>query len=108
MKTKIVLLTIGLLSLAFVKLDAKGQENADVILSKIDQTMFGAKDKSANVKMVMINLKNGKQKVKEATLLQKGANKKLFRYIYPKSDSGIHCLTIRFIYTCPCLKNRKK
>jgi len=111
MKTKIVLLTIGLLSLAFVKIDAKGQENADVILSKIDQTMFGAKDKSANVKMVMINLKNGKQKVKEATLLQKGANKKLFRYIYPKSDSGIATLSLPdkqvYLYL-PLFKKPKK
>jgi len=111
MKTKIVLLTIGLLSLAFVRINAKGQENANVILSKIDQTMFGAKDKSANVKMVMINLKNGKQKVKEATLLQKGANKKLFRYIYPKSDSGIATLSLPdnqvYLYL-PLFKKPKK
>ncbi len=111
MRTTIVLLIIVLLSLAAVKTDATGQGNANTILAKTDQTLFAAKDKSADVKMVMINLKNGKQKVKKATLLQKGAGKKLFRYTYPKSDSGIATLSLPdnqvYLYL-PLFKKPKK
>ena len=111
MKTKIIISIIGLLYLTSVSTDAAGQENANTLLSKTDHTMFGVKDKSADVKMIMINLKNGKQKVKEATLLQKGTNKKLFRYTYPKSDSGIATLSLPdnqvYLYL-PLFKKPKK
>ena len=86
------------------------QENASDILKKMDNSIFSIGDKSSDVEMKMINLKNNSIKIKKATLLQKGLDKKLFRYTYPKSDSGIASLTIPegvYLYL-PMFKKPKK
>lgn len=85
-------------------------ETATTILSKVDQTVFSVKDKTADVEMQMINLKTGKKKIKKALLLQKGMDKKLFRYTYPASDDGIATLTVPegvYLYL-PMFKKPKK
>ena len=67
---------------------------ASDILLKVDNTVFSIKDKTADVEMVMVNLKTNKEKVKKAEFFQKGLDRKLFRYTYPESDKGIATLTI--------------
>ena len=69
-------------------------EDAKTILSKVDKTIFAIKDKTSTVEMQMINLKTDSKKIKKAILYQKGLDKKLFRYTYPKSDNGIASLTL--------------
>ncbi|NOX86935.1 MAG: outer membrane lipoprotein-sorting protein [Chlorobi bacterium] len=109
MKTRIFLIVAGFLLLSVIK--AKGQEEAKDILSKMDDVIFSIKDKTADVKMVLINLKNGKENVKKAVIMQKGHSKKMFRYVYPKSDSGIATLTLPgdqiYLYL-PLFKSVKK
>jgi len=109
MKTKALLFITGIFLLSVTKLTA--QEDAKAILSKMDQVIYSIKDKSADLKMVLINLKNGKENIKKAMILQKGHNKKLFRYIYPKADSGIATLTLPdneiYLYL-PLFKSVKK
>ena len=86
------------------------QDNAAAILNKMDAVLLSVKDKSADVEMQMINLKNNKTKIKKAKLLQKGLDHKLFSYTYPKSDSGIASLTIPgavYLYM-PMFKKPKK
>ncbi len=86
------------------------QDNAAAILNKMDAVLLSVKDKSADVEMQMINLKNNKTKIKKAKLLQKGLDHKLFYYTYPKSDSGIASLTIPgavYLYM-PMFKKPKK
>lgn len=94
MKTKVLLLIIVFISLLIP--DTKGQSRLDArnILSKTDQINLAVKDKSAKIKMVMVNLKRDKEKIKKAVLFQKGADRKLFRYVYPKADSGIAFLSL--------------
>jgi outer membrane lipoprotein-sorting protein len=94
MKTKVLLLIIVLIGLLIP--DTKGQSRLDAkkILSKTDQINLAVKDKSANIKMVMVRLKNGKEKIKKAVIFQKGADRKLFCYVYPKADSGIAFLSL--------------
>jgi outer membrane lipoprotein-sorting protein len=67
-------------------------QDANSILSKMDKVMFFAKDKQADVKLTIENLKNGKVTVKKAVTYEKGS-KTLFRYLFPKADSGITSLT---------------
>ncbi len=67
-------------------------QDATTILKKMDQVMFFAKDKSADVKLTIENLKNGKTTIKKAQTFEKNG-KTLFRYTYPKADSGITSLT---------------
>ncbi len=109
MKNRVILIITGILFLTATKMTA--QADARTILSKMDDVIFSVKDKTADVKMVLINLKNGKENVKKAVIMQKGHDKKLFRYIYPKSDSGIATLTLpgdqTYLYL-PLFKSVKK
>jgi len=85
-------------------------DEASDILKKVDQAEISIKDKTANVEMQMINLKTGKKKIKKAIYFQKGLDKKLFKYTYPKSDEGIATLNIPgevYLYL-PMFKKPKK
>ena len=86
-------------------------QDALSVLKKMDQTALAVKDKSSNIEMVLLNLKSNKEKVKKATILQKGRDRKLFRYTYPKSDEGIATLSLPngeiYIYL-PMFKKPKK
>ena len=104
---KVILVIITVVLSGFLTNNA---EDAAAILSKVDQTIFSLKDKSAEVEMVMINLKTEKTKIKKANFFQKGMDRKLFRYTYPKSDNGIATLTIPdavYLYL-PMFKKPKK
>lgn len=106
MKTNILLFTF-LFLLTFIP--AKGQ-NAGQILKKVDNTILAVKDKTADVVMEMTNTSTGKGTIKKAILMQKGADKKIFRYTYPKSDNGIATLTLPdavYLYL-PMFKKPKK
>ncbi len=87
------------------------QADASAILRKMDDVMLAVKDKTVTVKMVMLNMKSQKEKVKEATLTQKGSAMKLFRYTAPESDAGIATLTLPngevYLYL-PMFKKPKK
>ena len=108
MKNRIFLIAILLLcytSNIFAQVDANG------VLKKMDQTALAVKDKSANIEMILVNLKSNKEKVKKATIIQKGRDRKLFRYTYPKSDEGIATLSLPdgeiYVYL-PMFKKPKK
>lgn len=111
MSAKTILLSL----LAFCLASANGaiyaQEDASTILRKMDEVMFTIKDKTVTVKMVMLNIKSQKEKVKEAVLMQKGSNMKLFRYTAPESDVGIATLSLPnndiYLYL-PMFKKPKK
>ena len=94
MKNKYLWLFFAFLFLSVVKAGAQDLKDANKILAKTDETVFAVKDKSAIVEMRLMNLKREKVKVKKALLLQKGTDKKLFRYFYPKADSGIAVLSL--------------
>ena len=105
MRTLIILISF----FVFAGINGKSQ-NASEILSKMDNTILAVKDKVANVQMEMTNLNNGKGNMKRATLMQKGADKKIFRYTYPNSDKGIATLTLPgvvYLYM-PMFKKPKK
>ena len=86
-------------------------QDAPTILSKMDKTVFSIEDKTVNMRMVMLNQKSGKEKEKEAILMQKGQDKKLFRYTAPESDAGISTLALPndeiYVYL-PMFKKPKK
>jgi len=94
MKTKLMIMCVLFFSLFFGKTEVMGQVDANELLHKMDLAMFAVKDKTATIKMIMTNVSSMKQKEKEAVIMQKGASKKLFRYVYPKSDSGIATLSL--------------
>ncbi len=107
MKNRLFLIAILLLCF---KGEIFGQD-AVSILKKMDQTSLDIKDKTSNIEMTLLNLKSNKEKVKKAIIIQKGRDKKLFRYTYPKSDEGIATLSLPngeiYIYL-PLFKKPKK
>lgn len=90
MKT-LKLLLIGTM-LLFAGLIANAQD-ATEILKKMDDVLYSPKDMSATIKIVLID-KNGKEKVREATMMQKGTDKRIFRFTSPASQAGIATLSL--------------
>jgi len=68
-------------------------QDANEILKKMDDVMYSPKDMSANTKIILID-KNGKEKTREATMIQKGNDKRLFRFTAPASQEGISTLSL--------------
>lgn len=68
-------------------------QSASELLNSMDELMSAPKDKEANVKMVLKD-KSGKEKVREAVLIQKGRYMKLYRYTQPEKQAGIATLSL--------------
>jgi outer membrane lipoprotein-sorting protein len=68
-------------------------QDAKAILAAMDKIMFSAKDKTGKVTIVLTE-KDGSEKVREAEMFQKGADKKLYRYTKPESQAGIATLSL--------------
>jgi outer membrane lipoprotein-sorting protein len=68
-------------------------QDARTILSNMDRVIFSPKDKQGKVTMILTD-KTGKEKIREAIMLQKGADKKLYRYTKPESQAGIATLSL--------------
>lgn len=68
-------------------------QDANDILSKMDNLMFSAKDRQGKVKIILTN-KSGKEKIREAEMMQKGTDKRLYRYTAPESQAGIATLSL--------------
>ena len=68
-------------------------QDATAILKKVDDVMYSAKDMTGKTKIVLID-KAGKEKVREASTIQKGTDKRLFRFTAPASQAGIATLSL--------------
>ena len=92
MKSKPISFIILLLFCAGLNPEVFAQDGTE-LLKKMDGVIFAPKDKQAVVQI--ITYKNSKEeKVKEAQLLQKGIDKKIYRYTKPESDAGIATLSL--------------
>ncbi len=85
--------TIFIKFLLAVSLISVYSQDANTILKKMDEVMFSPEDMTGNMKVVMID-KNGKQEIREATVQQKGTDKRLFRFTSPASQKGIAILSL--------------
>ena len=81
----IFLLTGGMLS--------ANAQDANTILKRLDDVMYSPKDMSGETKIILID-KAGKQKTREANFIQKGNNKRIFRFTTPASQAGIAVLSL--------------
>ncbi|MCX7863381.1 MAG: outer membrane lipoprotein-sorting protein [Bacteroidales bacterium] len=68
-------------------------QNASEVLKKMDDAIYAPKDQSISIKMTVYD-KNGKTSVREATTMQKGNNKRIFRFTSPASQAGIGILSL--------------
>lgn len=68
-------------------------QDATAILKKMDDVMYSSKDMTGKNKIILID-KNGKQEIREATMQQKGTDKRMFRFTSPASQAGIAVLSL--------------
>jgi outer membrane lipoprotein-sorting protein len=68
-------------------------QDANAILKQMDDVMYAPKDQDSKIKLVLID-KNNKEKTREATVLQKGTDKRLFKFTSPSSQAGISFLSL--------------
>ncbi len=68
-------------------------QDANAILKKMDDVMYSPEDMQAKTKIVLID-KVGAEKVREATVIQKGNDKRIFRFTAPASQAGISVLSL--------------
>lgn len=76
----------------FAGLNVNAQD-ANTILKKMDDVMYSPKDLSGNNKIILIN-KAGNEETREATIQQKGTDKRIFRFTAPSSQVGIAVLSL--------------
>ncbi len=88
LKLSILVSTFFLLSGINVK-----AQDAVSILKKMDDVMFSSKDMIGKQKIILID-KTGKQETREATMQQKGTDKRIFRFTSPASQTGIAVLSL--------------
>jgi len=68
-------------------------QDAATILKKMDDVMYSPKDMTGKNKIILID-KAGKQEIREATIQQKGTDKRMFRFTAPASQAGIAFLSL--------------
>jgi len=68
-------------------------QDASAILKKMDDVMYSPKDMTGKNKIILIDKAN-KQEIREATIQQKGNDKRIFRFTAPASQSGIAVLSL--------------
>ncbi len=91
MKTvKRIVLTSAIFLIAGLSATA---QDANEILKKMDDVMYSPKDMSAKTRIILID-KNGNEKVRESVMIQKGNDKRLFRFTAPASQEGIATLSL--------------
>lgn len=73
--------------------NASMAQTAEDLLIKMDELMAKPKDREATVQIILIN-KSGKEKAREALMLQKGKDMKLYQYTQPESQAGIATLSL--------------
>ena len=68
-------------------------QDASTILKTMDDVMYSPKDMTGKTKIILID-KAGKEKIREANIIQKGTDKLIFRFTAPASQAGIAVLSL--------------
>lgn len=99
----------SLVLLCAISLSAYAQDPV-AILKKLDDVLYSPKDMSGKNKIVLID-KNGKQEIREATIMQKGTDKRMFRFTEPAAQAGISVLSlpndVMYLYMPAYAKERR-
>jgi len=68
-------------------------QDANEILQKVDEVLYSAKDQQNKVNIILID-KSGSESKREANVIQKGNDMRLFRFTTPASQAGIAFLSL--------------
>ena len=84
---------LGCAIVLFTGLMNASAQNANEILQKVDEVLYSAKDQQNKVTIILID-KNEKESKREADVIQKGNDMRLFRFTSPASQAGIAFLSL--------------
>jgi len=97
---KSTLITILLLLVAYPFMYQSENLNAEEltltasqILEKVDDVINAPKDQDLKIKLVLID-KEGKEKIREMSMLQKGSDKRMVKFLSPADQRGIAFLSL--------------
>jgi outer membrane lipoprotein-sorting protein len=93
MKTIQIKTILSTLLIVLIFIFSGAAQTADEILKKTDNMMNSSKDMKGKMKIVLIN-KSGSQEIREAYIMQKGNDKRLFKFTAPSSQAGIATLSL--------------
>ncbi|MGW8316565.1 MAG: outer membrane lipoprotein-sorting protein [Bacteroidales bacterium] len=82
-----------ILALSAGTISSARAQDAETILKKMDDVLYAPKDMTGTNKIILID-KNGKEEVREATVKQKGTDKRIMRFTAPASQAGIAVLAL--------------
>jgi outer membrane lipoprotein-sorting protein len=68
-------------------------QDASTILKNMDDVLYAPEDMTGTNTIVLID-KNGKQEIRQATVKQKGTDKRIMRFTSPASQAGIAVLAL--------------
>jgi outer membrane lipoprotein-sorting protein len=85
-------ITTLIITILFSVIQSFSQDGTS-LLKKMDAVLSAPKDRTGTIEIVLIN-KSGKEKVREAEMMQKGRDKKIYRYTKPESQAGIATLSL--------------
>ena len=69
------------------------EPSASQILEKVDNIVDAPKDQDLKMKLILID-KTGKEEVREMSMLQKGSDKRMVKFLSPASQKGISFLSL--------------
>ncbi|MBA7653049.1 hypothetical protein ES703_60890 [subsurface metagenome] len=97
---KSTLITILLLLVAYPFMYQSGNLNAEEltltasqILEKVDDVINAPRDQDLRIKLILID-KKGKEKIREMSMLQKGSDKRMVKFLSPADQRGIAFLSL--------------
>jgi outer membrane lipoprotein-sorting protein len=88
--TKSAVLTVLILTGSLLSAYA---QDANSILRNMDNVLYAPEDMTGTNTIILID-KNGKQEIREATIKQKGTDKRIMRFTSPASQAGIAVLAL--------------
>ena len=89
---KYLLMLLPMMLLTFSVQNTSAQSAAE-IMNKMDNILYAAKDQTSQLRMVLTD-RNGNERVREASLWQKGTDKRMFRFTSPAGEAGIAFLSL--------------
>jgi outer membrane lipoprotein-sorting protein len=110
MKTLNKLPYLAAVMLALLALAQAAPSDADNILTQVDAAVNAPRDQSMDMKLILID-KSGAEKVREITMLQKGSDKRMGKFLSPADQKGIGFLSlpagVMYIYLPAFNKTRR-
>lgn len=88
-----IFLMLGIIMSLPQDLSAEKQLTALQILEKVDDVINAPKDQDLKIKLILVD-KNGKEKIREMSMLQKGSDKRMVKFLSPANQKGIAFLSL--------------